>query len=121
MEADLEKINSAFISLDAPYDFINSLEELAKSTASSYMINLVTLGAQNQNKEKAVTFQIEFVGSFNNLMHFLRYLENMRFYTQTESLQISKIGGSGTQIRTDLKDMPSGSVQGLIILKAVIN
>jgi len=121
MKDDLEKINNAFIPSDAPYDFINLLEELAKSTASSYEINLMTLGAQDQEKEKAVTFQIEFVGSFNNLMHFLRYLENMKYYTQVESLQIGKIGEGGTQIKADLKNLPPGSVQGLITLKAMIN
>ncbi len=121
MKDGLSKLNSAFVSLQSPYDFINSLEELAKSTALSYEIKLVTQGDISQTKEKAVAFQIEFIGSFSNLMRFLKYLENMKYYTQVDSLQVSKIGEGGAQIKTDLNDLPPGSVQGMITLKAFIN
>jgi len=115
MQGDLEKINGVFVPPETPYDFINSLEELAKLSGLNYEINLVTLGPQD--REKTMTFQIEFAGSFNNLMHFLRYLENMRYYAQIEALQISEAKKTGPEVKTDV---PGGGISGLITLKAFI-
>lgn len=117
-EVDLKKINNAFVSLETPYDFISRLDELARSMAASYEVNLVAMGGQNQDQEKAVRFQITFFGSFNNLMHFLKLLENMQYYARVESLQINQVRGGSAQTKNGPQILPPGSVHSLITLKA---
>ncbi len=119
IKPELDKVNGAFVSLDQPIGFINLLEDLARKTGNVYEINLVRgLGEALEKEGKNLTFEINLGGSFINFMHFLKYLENMEYYGKVQSLQVQQIKGAAVSNKPDWKEIPEGSVFGVINLEA---
>lgn len=121
IKPQLEQIDSALVSPEEPIEFINSLENLAQKTSNLYQINVATQPAQKgkASEAKSLSLQISLAGSFTNLMHFLKYLENLKYFTQVESLQISQASGAIAG-KPEWKEVPPGSASGVINLKAFI-
>jgi hypothetical protein len=113
----LEKIDGAFVSNNQPIEFINLLENLAQRTSNLFEINLMNLGADSKKKEDSISFQIRLAGTFGNLMHFLNYLENMKYFVQVQSLDVSQVAAGASRINEG-EEIPAGSVYSTINLKA---
>lgn len=120
IEPQLAKLNQAFISGEHPLAFINLVEVLAQKTNNLFEINLIP-GPQDSEKEEAgaLFFQISLAGSFSNFMHFLRYLENMEYYTEVTTLQVSQITGQNIVQKPEWGQIPAGSVFSIINLKVL--
>ena len=114
---ELAKIDEAFISKTEPIEFINLLESLAQKTNNLFEIDLLTLGADPKKKEDALLFQIRLTGNFVNLIHFLSYLENMKYQTQVQILNVSRVAQGAAQTNRG-ESIPSGSVYSIINLEA---
>jgi hypothetical protein len=122
--AKIEEINfemdnfwQSFFSKDQPIKFINALEEFAQKTNNDLEINL--LAAPEEAKgESALWFRVSLAGSFNNFMHFLKYLENMKYYVQIQQIQMSRVGVSSDN--PNLRNLGPGDVQSAINLKAFV-
>jgi hypothetical protein len=117
IKPQLEKIDGSFISNNQPIEFINLLETLAQRTNSLFEINLMSLGADSNKKENSILFQISLTGTFGNLMHFLNYLENMKYLVQIQSVDVSQVAG-GVARTNEGQEIPAGSVYSIINLKA---
>lgn len=113
----IDTLNQSLINKDEPIDFINTLENLARDTDNIFEINLTNSQADPKKKEDALFFQIKLAGSFSNAMHFLNYLENMKYRAQIQSLDISKTGTIVFE-SSENKEIPPGSVYTTIGLKA---
>lgn len=119
IKPELEKMNKAFLSEADPIGFINLLETLAQKTNNIFEINLTPENEANKKDEKAkaLSFQISLAGSFPDFMHFLKYLENMGYYTEIQSIQISQATEQSMMAKPEWRDMPAGNVVSLINLK----
>jgi len=118
VKPQLEKINQIFVLKDQPLDFVKMLEDLARKTDNLYLINLVT-PAEETKKADTLSFQIQLDGSFVNLMHFVKYLENMKYYTEIDSMQINQIGVGETPNEDEWKEVAPGSIYSVINLKVL--
>ncbi len=121
IEPQLKGLDDALLRTDEPVEFISTLENLAQKTDNLFQISLIS-GAlkeksENQIQQKSVSFQVSLAGSFANFMHFLRYLENMKYYTSVESIQIGQAGGAGLSQKLEWKEIPAGSVLSTINIK----
>lgn len=118
-EAGLAQMQQLLVPSGQPLDFINSLENLAQKTNSLFDISLLAPSpSQKTNKETNILrFQIQLGGSFVNFMHFLKYLENMKYLVQEESLNLSRQSGQSQSSQEGWKALPSGSVFGTINIK----
>lgn len=117
IKPQLEKIDESFVLINQPIEFINLLESLAQKTNSLFEIDLMSLGADSNKKEDAISFQIRLTGTFANLMHFLNYLENMKYLAQVQSLDVSQVA-AGASRTNEGQEIPTGSVYSTVNLKA---
>lgn len=87
LEPEISKINSSFIDPEKAVDFILAVERIANLTNNYQEIREIS-----SSKEKDVlSFQISLWGSFPNLIKFLAQLENMDYFVDSSSFQITKI------------------------------
>lgn len=121
IEPQLKGLDDALLRTDEPVEFISTLENLAQKTDNLFQISLISGASQgqseNQIQQKSVSFQVSLAGSFANFMHFLRYLENMKYYTDIETIQIGRAGGAGLSQKSEWKEIPEGSVLSTINIK----
>jgi hypothetical protein len=118
IKPELAKIDEAFVPKNQPIEFINQLENLAQKTSNLFEIDLLTLGGDPKKPENAIAFQIRLTGTFPNLMHFLRYLENMKYFAQVQSMNISRVAPGVVKTEAG-EDIPAQSVYSIINLKAL--
>ena len=116
IKPELARIDEAFVPKDQPIEFINLLESLAQRTHNLFEISLTT--GDVKKKEDGLFFQVRLTGSFSNLMHFLNYLQNMKYRVQVRTLDINAYGGGGS---TGGTEVPARSVYSVIDLKALTN
>jgi len=120
IKPELAKIDAAFVPKDQPIEFINLLEDLAQRTNNLFEISLTTV-SNPKKKEDGLSFQIRLTGSFLNLMHFLNYMQNMKYRIQIESLDVSAYGAGGASTTKEGKQIPANSVLSTISIKALTN
>jgi hypothetical protein len=92
-QANFDKINSLFINLEIPIDFIRFLEKLAQDSKVSAKISSVT-NAQDKKDEQSwsfLYFQVSAKGPFLNLSRFLEKLENAPYLIEIQNLSINRI------------------------------
>jgi hypothetical protein len=118
IKPELARIDGAFVSANEPIEFINLLENLAQKTSNLFEINLMSLAAdpKKKDKESALVFQIRLSGSYTNLMHFLSYLENMKYETQVQSVDISASPAGALQASNG-QQISANNVNSVINLK----
>lgn len=118
---DIENANQSFFSEAQPINFLNSLEDLARQTGNLYSIKLMSLETDAPKKTgtslPSLAFQIYLAGSFNNFMHYLKYLENMKYYVQMDSLQISQTANE-IPFADKGKNIAPGSIYGILNIRA---
>jgi Tfp pilus assembly protein PilO len=92
-QADFDKINSLFINLEIPVDFIRFLEKLSQDSKVSAKISSVTNAPDKKDEQSwpSLYFQTSAKGSFLNLSRFLEKLENAPYLIEIQNLNISKI------------------------------
>jgi len=118
IKPQLAKIDEAFVPKNEPIGFINLLESLAQRTDNVFGINLTSQTPDPKKKEDFLLFQINLTGKYSNLMHFLNYLQNMKYRVQIQSLDVSAYGEGAAQT-SEGKQIPHNSVYSIINLKAL--
>ncbi|MFH0852677.1 MAG: hypothetical protein V1845_03685 [bacterium] len=117
IKPEVEKMEEGIISEKDQIEFLKTLESLAKKTSNLYKIVLLSGATNEENKEKALSFQIHLAGSYPNFMHFLGYLENLKYSLRVETLQVSEIKQESVIGVSEWENIPSGSVYSIISLK----
>lgn len=110
LEPQISKINKSFIDSGRVIDFILAVEKAAALTNNYLEIKEIS------------SFQISLWGSFSNLIKFLAQLENMDYFVDSDSLQITKIGEKSLK---DLIDkgiiVSTGDIKSVINIKTYTN
>ena len=87
IESQISEINKYFLFPNKVIDFILAIEEIA--TLSSNYQEIKEVGSPEE--EDILSFQISLRGNFPNLIKFLARLENMEYFIDIHSLQITRI------------------------------
>lgn len=97
IEAKISEINNYFLDSEKAIDFILAIEKVASLSGNYQEIKEVGSPASLTGGpvENSLSFQISLWGSFPNLVKFLAQLENMDYFIDINSLQISRIGERG--------------------------
>lgn len=88
---DLVRLDKSFLNPDRPLDFILTLEDIIQRTNLQHEIQVSTFSISPSEKIKSLPFHLTVIGSFNNLMDFLQYFENMPYYAEIENFQLKKL------------------------------
>lgn len=109
---EISKINDSFVSPEKVIDSILAVERAAALTNNYQEIKEV-------KEDGALSFQVSLWGSFPNLIKFLARIENLNYFVDSESLQITRVGerelvnleGKGIMVK-------GGDVRSVINIKA---
>jgi len=86
LEQKISKINNSFNDPEKAVDFIVAVEKIAVLTNNYQQIR-----ETSSTEKNVLSFQISLWGSFPNLIEFLAQLENMNYFVDSASLQITRI------------------------------
>ena len=115
VEPKILKINNAFVNPEKAIDFIVAIEKVAALTNNYQEIREVT---SPKKEEGVLYFQISLWGSFPNLIKFLARLENMEYFIDAKSLQITRIEEKELVGLTDKEiTVSAGDVKSIINIK----
>lgn len=118
LEPQISKINKSFVDSGRVIDFILAVEKAAALTNNYLEIKEISSSAE----EKTLSFQISLWGSFSNLIKFLVHLENMDYFVDAGSLQITKIEEKSLKNLTDKGIMVSAEdIKSIISIKTYTN
>lgn len=79
---DILLVNSSFLEINQVVDFIMELEDFASTSSNRLEIKKVDYPA----------FNFQLIGSFSNLMRYLGWLENSKYFINIKSIQIGRVG-----------------------------
>lgn len=86
-QENLEKIDSFFVDLALPIEFIRLLE---KSGFDSQISTKVSLATEKTGPEPALSFNVSLSGSFANLLKFIDKIENSPYLIEVANLDVKK-------------------------------
>ncbi len=119
LEPQISKINNSFVDSERIIDFILAAEKAAALTNNYQEIKETSLSAAEQ--DKTLFFQVSLWGSFSNLIKFLVQLENLDYFVDSNTLQITKIDERELKNLTDKGIVVSaGDVRSVINIKTYI-
>ena len=117
LESKILEINNSFIDSEKAIDFILTVERIAFLTNNYQEIKEVS----SLEEGSILSFQISLWGNFSTLIKFLAQLENLSYFIETGSLQITRIENRGLRSLTDRGIMVSvGDVSSIINIKVYI-
>lgn len=87
LESEISKIDKSFIASEKAIDFILAVEQVAVLTSNYQEIKEIS----SPEEKDILSFQIFLWGTFPNLIKFLAQLENMDYFVDSSSLQITRI------------------------------
>lgn len=120
LEPQISKINKSFIDSDQVIDFILAVEKAAALT-NNYL-EIKEISSSTEEKDQILSFQISLWGNFSNLIKFLVQLENMDYFVDSGSLQITKIEEKSLKNLTDKGIMVSAEdIKSVISIKTYTN
>ncbi len=115
LESKILEINNSFIDSEKAIDFILNVEQIVFLTNNYQEIKEIS----SLEEGSVLSFQISLWGNFSNLIKFLAQLENMGYFVDTESLQITRIENRDLNSLTDRGIMVlAGDVRSIISIKA---
>lgn len=95
---ELNKINTIFLRKEKFLDLILILEEIAKRSGNQYDVKLLSEYAKEEGSAlPTAILQISLRGSFNSLVKFLFYLENMPYLNKVKTMQVQRIEQGGAE------------------------
>jgi hypothetical protein len=115
ISSSVKLYENSFFSKENPLLFINEIEFYAQQTGNFFDINFISSG--DKKDENTFSFRVSLLGGFQDLMRFLRCMENMNYYVQIEQIQIARV--EAREAAAD-KDARAGDVRSSIILSAFI-
>lgn len=122
LESKILEINNSFIDSEKAIDFILTVEQIASLTNNYQEIKEVSSPASpigGLEEGSVLSFQISLWGNFSNLIKFLAQFENMGYFVDTGSLQITRIENRDLKSLADRGIVVSaGDVRSIISIKA---
>lgn len=97
-EDDMEAIERLFLDPEKTVDFIIEIENISEKAMVELEKKALeqNIAVKNDKNEPSVfNYQLTAKGKFNNIMHFLTYLENMNYSVIINNLKIKALSGSG--------------------------
>ncbi len=100
-ESEMKIIEGLFLDPEKTVDFIVEIENISEKAMvkleKKALEQSVTIKDDKDDKDELAVFnyQLTAKGKFNNIMHFLTYLENMKYSVTINNLKIKTFNGSG--------------------------
>ncbi len=97
-EDDMEAIERLFLDPEKTVDFIIEIENISEKAMvelEKKALEQNTAVKNDKNEPSVFNYQLTAKGKFNNIMHFLTYLENMNYSVIINNLKIKALSGSG--------------------------
>jgi hypothetical protein len=97
-EDDMKAIEGLFLDPEKTVDFIIEIENISEKAMVELEKKALeqNIAVKNDKNEPSVfNYQLTAKGKFNNIMHFLTYLENMNYSVIINNLKIKALSGSG--------------------------
>lgn len=114
LEPKILEINSSFANPEKAIDFILTMERVAFLTNNYQEIKEVS----STKGENVLSFQISLWGSFPNLIKFLTQIENMNYFVDSNSLQITRIDEKELKGLSDKEiAVSAGDIKSIINIK----
>lgn len=120
-EDKLSEINSSiglfedsFFPKEDPLSFINEIESRAQENSRSFEINFVSSGGKESGD--SLSLRVSLLGSFEGMMEFLRYLENMRYYVQIQQVQAARVDAK--EAAADRREARAGDIRSTFVFNA---
>lgn len=114
-ESRIFEINNSFIDSEKVIDSILAVEQAAVSTSNYQEIKEIS----SPGEDNALSFQISLWGSFPNLVKFLARIENLNYFIDSDSLQITRIGERDLRSWADKGiNISDGDVKSTLEIKA---
>lgn len=101
-----QKIDSAFLNKDNIVDFIENLESIAGKTGASIKIGKINITSQER---KGLSVQFNLTGDFNQLFHYLIFLENLPYLINIEKIDFQKLAPN--EWRADFEILVSSFIE----------
>lgn len=110
LRENLSLFEKSIVDKELPIDFINFLENVASSNQILFEISLLNKG------KDLLSFQINAIGSPQNIFRFLEKIENCPYLLQGEKIVITKM--SETELKTKgLEKFPLGSLKSTFSIR----
>jgi len=89
VEGKIKALDQVFINQNRGLEFITTLERVAAENNVSQKINLLTVPSENEDFFKKTPLQLFTQGSFLKQLSYLMGLENLNYYVNINSFEIS--------------------------------
>lgn len=115
LESEISKIDKSFIVSEKAIDFILAVEQVAVLTNNYQEIKEIS----SPEEKDVLSFQIFLWGTFPNLIKFLAQLENMDYFVDSSSLQITGIEKRDLRTLSERGiDVSAGNTRTILDIKA---
>jgi len=104
---EMEKIKESFLDSEKTVDFVVEIERIARKALVGLETKTTEKMTEKNEAPPAFNYQIIVTGKFNNVMHFLEYLENIKYNIKINGLKISA-AENGIEAIVDLEVYVSG-------------
>jgi len=102
IEPQMKKFEQIFINQNRELEFITTLEDIALSNKVLQKINLNLNAVKTEQTYKKIPLRLNIQGNFYNLLQYLTSLENLNYYINITSLEMTKeISSGSTLLPTD--------------------
>ncbi len=102
IEPQMKKFEQIFINQNRELEFITTLEDIALSNKVLQKINLNLNAVKAEQTYKKIPLRLNIQGNFYNLLQYLTSLENLNYYINITSLEMTKeISSGSTLLPTD--------------------
>lgn len=124
LELKISEIDNSFVVSERAIDFILAVERVAALTGNYQEIKEISSPASpvgGPEEENILSFQVFLWGSFPNLIRFLAQLENMSYFVDNNSLQVTRIGTKDLKALSERGiNVLVGDVRSIVNIKAYI-
>lgn len=117
LKGTIEKLNASILSKNEELKFIVFVEGVAKQNSVNYDINISNTADSN------MIFQVGISGHFENVLNFIKQMENSPYYASIENVNITKaktnIGGGDFKGKLNYS-LEANDVKASLIIKVYV-
>jgi len=96
IETDLEKIEQIYINRNKELEFITTLEGLAKTNNVEQKIDILFARETKKEEISEIPISLSATGNFENILSYLRNLNNLPFLINVDLINLEKISNEAT-------------------------
>lgn len=109
IKQDISLVKSGFLNTDQVVDFFMVLENIASSTSNKLEIQVVDFPF----------FNLYLLGNFSNLMKFLGWLENSKYFVDVDSIQIRQFAEKSLSLE-EAETISVGDIKTILKIRVYI-